>query len=81
VYIKDFGGRDDLRVVAEQDGQIVGSAWVRIIPAYGHIDGDTPELAVSVLPDWRGHGIGSQTMEKLFELLREHGYRQTSLLV
>jgi len=81
VYIKDFGGKDDCGVVAEQDGKIVGAAWTRIIPAYGHIDDKTPELAISVLPNMRGQGIGSKMMKSLFELLRERGYQQTSLSV
>jgi ribosomal protein S18 acetylase RimI-like enzyme len=67
--------------VAKQDGQIIGVAWTRIIPAYGHIDNETPELAISVLPDFRGKGIGSEMMQSLFDLLRERGYRQTSLSV
>ena len=81
VYIKDFGGKDDCGVLAEQGGQIIGMAWTRIIPGYGHIDDKTPELAISVLPDFRGKGIGSKIMESLFDLLRERGYRQTSLSV
>jgi ribosomal protein S18 acetylase RimI-like enzyme len=81
VYIKDFGGKDDCGVVAEQDGQIVGAAWTRIIYSYGHIDAETPELAISVLPNMRGQKIGSKMMEHLFELLRKRGYRQTSLSV
>jgi ribosomal protein S18 acetylase RimI-like enzyme len=81
VYIKDFGGKDDCGVVAEQDGEIIGAAWTRIISAYGHIDNKTPELAISVLPDFRGKGIGSEMMKSLFDLLRERGYEQTSLSV
>jgi ribosomal protein S18 acetylase RimI-like enzyme len=81
VYVKEFGGKDDCGVVAEQDGQIIGAAWTRIIPAYGHIDNETPELAISVLPDFRGSGTGSKMMQSLFDLLRERGYRQTSLSV
>jgi ribosomal protein S18 acetylase RimI-like enzyme len=81
VYIKDFGNKDDCGVLAEQDGEIVGMAWTRIIPAYGHIDNKTPELAISVLPNWRGQGIGCEMMKSLFELLRERGYQQTSLSV
>ena len=81
IYVKDFGGKDDCGVVAEQDGKIIGAAWTRIIPAYGHIDSETPELAVSVLPEWRGKAVGNKLMEHLFELLRERGYRQTSLSV
>jgi ribosomal protein S18 acetylase RimI-like enzyme len=81
MYVKDFGGKDDCGVVAEQDGQIIGAAWTRIIPAYGHIDNETPELAISVLPNYRGKGIGSEMMQTLFDLLRERGYKQTSLSV
>jgi len=81
VYVKDFGGKDDCGVVAEQDGKIIGAAWTRIIPAYGHIDNKTPELAISVLPNFRGKGIGSEMMQSLFDLLRERGYKRTSLSV
>ena len=81
IYIKDFGGKDDCGVVAELDGQIIGAAWTRIIPAYGHIDNTTPELAISVLPKWRAQGVGSKVMNSLFEILRERGYWQTSLSV
>jgi ribosomal protein S18 acetylase RimI-like enzyme len=82
VYIDGFGGgRGDLGVVAEVHGEVVGAAWTRIIPAFGHIDAETPELAISVLPEWRGRGIGSIMMERLFEMLRLAGYGRTSLSV
>ncbi len=81
VYIDGFGAEDDLGVVAEADGEVVGAAWTRIIPAFGHIDGATPELAISMLPGWRGRGVGSRMMERLFGMLRERGYRRTSLSV
>jgi ribosomal protein S18 acetylase RimI-like enzyme len=81
VYIDGFGGVGDLGVVAEADGKVVGAAWTRIIPAFGHIDDGTPELAISMLPEWRGRGVGSLMMERLFELLRSEGYRRTSLSV
>ena len=82
IYIRDFGSQPgDLGVVAEQNGQIIGAAWTRIIPAYGHIDQSTPELAISVLPPFRSCGIGTRLMKKLFEALRESGYKQTSLSV
>ena len=81
VYVKDFGGKDDCGVVAERDGRIIGAAWTRIIPGYGHVDEQTPELAISVLPEYRGTGTGTMLMEHLFDLLRKRGYRQTSLSV
>jgi len=81
VYVENFGGKDDCGILAEHDGKIIGAAWTRIIPAYGHIDNKTPELAISVLPNFRGQGIGSEMMHSLFDLLRERGYKRTSLSV
>ena len=84
IYIKDFGKQaGDLGVVAEckQSKQIIGAAWTRIIPAYGHLDDNTPELATSLFPHCRGCGIGSALMGKLFEILRQNGYTKTSLSV
>lgn len=81
IYIENFGGKDDCCVVAEQNGKIVGAAWTRIISAYGHIDDETPELAISILPEYRGRGIGTMLLTQLFEVLSERGYHQTSLSV
>ena len=82
IYIKDFGDTiGDLGVVSEQDNQIIGAAWVRIISAYGHVDSNTPELAISILPEFRGYGIGTKLMHTLFKVLKENGYKQTSLSV
>jgi ribosomal protein S18 acetylase RimI-like enzyme len=81
IYIDGFGTGSDLGVMAEADGEVVGAAWTRIVPAFGHLDGKTPELAISVLPAWRGRGVGTLMMERLFEMLREGGYRRTSLSV
>ncbi|MDD4213109.1 MAG: GNAT family N-acetyltransferase [Bacilli bacterium] len=82
VYIDHFGSKQgDLGVVAEQNGQIIGAAWTRIICAYGHVDDETPELAISILPEFRGYGIGTKLMKKLFTLLQTDGFKQTSLSV
>ena len=82
IYIDDFGTKPgDIGVVATQNRQIIGAAWTRIIPAFGHIDDNTPELAISIFPEFRGFGIGTKLMHKLFDELRENGYKQTSLSV
>ena len=88
VYIKEFGTQaGDLGVVAEQNGQIIGAAWTRIIlpirkwSAYGHIDAETPELAISILPEFRGNGTGTKLMKRLFDILILNGYKRTSLSV
>ena len=81
IYVKNFGLVTDCGVVAECDGAIIGVAWTRIIPAYGHLDENTPELAISILPEYRNQGIGAMLMNRLFDLLRERGYKRTSLSV
>ena len=81
IYIENFGHENDCGVVAKVDDKAIGVAWTRIIPAYGHIDNETPELAISVLPEYRSKGIGEKLMRKLFELLIQQGYKQTSLAV
>jgi ribosomal protein S18 acetylase RimI-like enzyme len=81
IYIKNFGNENDCGVFAEVDGKAVGAAWTRIIPGHGHIDDETPELAISVLPEFRNQGIGAKLMDKLFEILSQRGYKQTSLAV
>ena len=81
-FIKEFGTQPgDLGVVAEQNGQVVGAAWTRIIPGHGHINDETPELAISILPEFRGYGIGTKLMKRLFRVLRTNGYTRTSLSV
>lgn len=49
VYVERFGeSKDDWGLVAEVDDKIVGAVWVRIMNDYGHIDDETPSLAISL---------------------------------
>ena len=49
-YIIDFGKRKhDKALVAEIQENVVGAIWVRIMNDYGHIDDDTPSLAMSII--------------------------------
>ena len=82
VYIQNFGRNEwDLALGAETEDRIVGAVWVRIVYDYGHIDDSTPSLAISLLPAFRGHGIGSALLQKMLDLLREKGCRAVSLSV
>lgn len=82
VYTENFGTRPgDFCLVAEVDGQVVGAAWSRIMEDYGHIDNDTPSLALSLLPDCRGQGIGTRLLNGLLALLQNQGYQRASLSV
>lgn len=82
VYIAGFGTQpSDYCLVAEVAGTVVGAAWSRIMQDYGHIDDRTPSLAISLLPEYRGLGIGTQLLRSLLLLLQENGYLRLSLSV
>ncbi len=82
VYVERFGeSKDDWGLAAEVDGKIVGTVWVRIMNDYGHIDNETPSLAISLYKEYRGFGIGTAMMKEILALLKSHGYRRVSLSV
>ena len=82
VYVRGFGeSPHDHCLVAECDGKIIGAVWVRLMDDYGHLDDQTPSLAISLYPDYRGQGIGTQLLRQMMELLRQEGYAQVSLSV
>ena len=82
VYVERFGeSKDDWGLAAEVDGKIVGAVWVRSMNDYGHIDAETPSLALSLYKDYRGFGIGTAMMKEILALLKSHGYSRVSLSV
>ena len=82
VYVDRFGeSKDDWGLAAEVDGKIVGAVWVRIMNDYGHIDDETPSLAISLYKEYRGIGIGTAMMKEILVLLKSHGYSRVSLSV
>jgi ribosomal protein S18 acetylase RimI-like enzyme len=82
IYIDGFGSKkDDHCFVAEFNGKIVGAVWVRCIKAFGHIDDEVPEFAISLYPQYRGKGIGTELMRTMVAYLKAKGYSKTSLAV
>lgn len=82
VYVEHFGAsKDDFAFVAEVKNKIIGAVWVRIMNDYGHIDDETPSLAISLYKKYRGQGIGSAMMKKMLSVLQIHGYKRVSLSV
>ena len=82
IYYDDFStGPADYCLVAEADGRVVGAVWTRIMHDYGYVDDETPSLAISLLPEYRGQGIGTRLMREMLSLLKEQGFRQASLAV
>jgi ribosomal protein S18 acetylase RimI-like enzyme len=66
-----WGRAGDLGVVAADDGRPIGAAWVRLLAGaeknYPAIDNDVPELAIAVLPEQIGQGIGGKLLARLLE--------------
>lgn len=85
LYVKAWGRPGDSAVIALLDGFPVGAAWYRLFTSepvgYGFVDQQTPELAVAVVPNARGLGVGSALMRALLERAREDGYSALSLAV
>lgn len=82
VYIADFGNsKYDKALIAEVDGNIVGAIWARIMNDYGHIDDNTPSLAMSVLKAYRGMGIGTSLLTQMMSTEKAAGYAKLSLSV
>ncbi|NLB38917.1 MAG: GNAT family N-acetyltransferase [Clostridiales bacterium] len=82
LYTGGFGAQpDDHGLVALVGDTIVGAVWARIMEDYGHVDDETPWLAMSVLPAHRGRGIGADLLRRMLKHLRGKGYWQVSLSV
>ena len=85
LYVKAWGRVGDTAMIALLDGFPVGAAWFRLFkasaPGYGFVDEQTPELAVAVVPNARGKGVGSALLTSLLEQGRAGGYSTLSLRV
>jgi ribosomal protein S18 acetylase RimI-like enzyme len=85
-YLDGWGRLGDAGLVAEDGrGHPVGAAWYRLFPAtapgHGYVDAATPELAIAVVADRRGQGIGASLMQTLLERARAAGFAALSLSV
>lgn len=82
VYVSGFGSKkDDLCLVAEIDGRIIGAVWVRDMNDYGHIGDGIPSFAISLYKEYRGNGIGTELMNQMLKELKIKGYKKASLSV
>ena len=82
LYYEGFGnGRADHCIIADDNGHVAGAVWTRIMEDYGHIDDETPSLAISVLKEYRDKGIGTRLLQEMLILLKEQGYKRVSLSV
>lgn len=85
VFHENWGRPGDAALVAEDAGRPVGLAWYRLFTdeahGEGYVDERTPELAIAVVEEHRGRGIGRQLMEAMHERAWQDGLEQLSLSV
>lgn len=67
-YLDGWGRPGDLGVVAvDEGGTPLGAAWLRLLTGddagYGHVDDETPELAIATVPGRRAAGIGTRLLD------------------
>lgn len=71
-YWQGWGAEGDLGVFALRNGRAVGAAWLRVLTGdergYGWVSDQIPELSLSLLPAFRGKGIGSKLLGELLSL-------------
>ncbi|MGI8909850.1 MAG: GNAT family N-acetyltransferase [Rubrobacteraceae bacterium] len=87
LYLEDWGRDGDTAVVAlgPDGGGRIGAAWYRLMPpedpGYGFVDASTPEVAIGVVPEFRGCGVGGALLDGLMHTARSQGFEVLSLSV
>ena len=73
-YASNWGRTGDFGMVAECDNLPIGAAWLRLWPnadkGFGWVRDEVPELAIAVLPEWQGQGIGTSLINAVLESAR-----------
>ena len=84
-YVQGWPRATDFGAVAVAACGRVGAAWLRFFtaadPAYGFVSADIPELAIGVVADARGHGVGRALLRALAGSARQRGLEYISLSV
>lgn len=76
-YVEGWGRPTDMGVLALHPIQRhpIGAAWLRLLigkqKTMSYIDDQTPELAIALLPDYTGQGLGTQLLTHLIPAARE----------
>jgi ribosomal protein S18 acetylase RimI-like enzyme len=68
-YALNWGRVGDVGYVAFSDLNPIGAAWLRLWlgedKGFGYVKDEIPELAIAVVPDYRGQGIGTKLLTKI----------------
>lgn len=85
IFRRAWGRAGDVALLAEEDERLLGVCWCRLFTVAEHGEGfydeATPELAIGVVQEARGRGVGASLMAALHERLRAAGTGRASLSV
>jgi ribosomal protein S18 acetylase RimI-like enzyme len=75
-YASGWGRVGDIGCVATKDTASISAAWLRLWvkeeKGFGYVSDEIPELAMAVLPDFRGQGIGTHLLMQVLEMAKDH---------
>ena len=85
-YVDGWPRDSDFGVVAvDAEGEPLGAAWYRFFtaaePGYGFVGEETPEVALAVVGEFRGQGVGGRLLTELESAARQRGVGALSLSV
>lgn len=70
-YVIDWGRKGDMGAIAETGDGAIGAAWLRLWSdgdrGYGYLSDEIPELAIALILDYRGQGIGTALLEHVIQ--------------
>ena len=76
-YVNGWGRETDIGCIALEphSNQPIGAAWIRLLIANekttSYVDDITPELAIAVLPEYLGGGVGTLLLQHLLEAAKQ----------
>lgn len=76
-YVNDWGRETDIGCIAIEphSNRPIGAAWMRLLIAdektTSYVDDITPELAIAVLPEYLGYGVGTMLLQHLLEVAKQ----------
>ncbi|WP_211748632.1 GNAT family N-acetyltransferase [Paenibacillus sp. Marseille-Q4541] len=85
-YVENWGRDGDLGYIAVGNtGQSLGSVTIRYFnennKGFGYLSDDVPELGMALVKGYRGQGMGTALLTRLFEEMKRIGIKRVSLSV
>ena len=84
-YVECWPRPSDQGVIAVVGEETIGAVWLRFFapeePGFAYLAEDIPELAMAVLPGWRGRGVGRALLREQIRRATVGGVRSICLSV